>query len=436
MYHCSIKPISRSAGRSATAAAAYRAGVVIECRQYGVTHDYSRKRGVIFSEVVGTELHRAELWNSAEAAENRKNSITAKELELSLPAEAGRDEQIRICREMAMWMRSRYGVACDYSIHRPNPRGDERNYHCHLLFTTRVVTAEGKFGQKTRVLDDKKTGSEETHIIREQWQTLTQSVALDADAWDCRSLRDRGIDREPTTHRGVAMTAMERRGYRTKHKNTDIDAANFDREITKKDLAELTAQAAKAAKEEAARIAEAEEKRQKEMDDYWSSIASMIDEEREKENEQRRLRIAREIELREQQAQLRVPEMESACKGLDQAGRELEQRKQHLDQADKAIRGKGRELVLHFQEAVGNVISRIQEGVRKVRDGLQDRIRKTRELVFRNSSEAIQEFFDQAKRATNSLEQLDGFLNPDIVSDNWIQEGEDEPEEGEGIRIR
>ena len=80
IYHCSTKPLARSSGRSAVAAAAYRSGdCLIDARQ-GLEHDYTRCSGVLHTELVlpegAGEWSRAELWNAAEKAEKRKDART------------------------------------------------------------------------------------------------------------------------------------------------------------------------------------------------------------------------------------------------------------------------------------------------------------------------------------------------------------------------
>ena len=92
-YHLSVKTVKRSAGRSATAAAAYRSASVIECDREGRMHDYTAKRGVEACFILAPDdapewaQDRAALWNAAEARETRSNSVTAREWELTLPSE-------------------------------------------------------------------------------------------------------------------------------------------------------------------------------------------------------------------------------------------------------------------------------------------------------------------------------------------------------------
>jgi MobA/MobL family len=219
-YHCAIEPMSRSAGRSAVAAAAYRFGMSLHDERYAVTHDYSRKRGVECAFIVAPAdapewAHDPErLWNEAERAEKRINSRVARETELALPAFLSANERQAIVQEFAEELVERYSVAVSAAMHAPSRSGDQRNYHAHIMFTTREVTAEG-FGKKTRTLDDKKTGPQEISKLRELAADIINEhlAAANSDIRvDHRSFKDRGIEREPTTHLGPAACEMERRG--------------------------------------------------------------------------------------------------------------------------------------------------------------------------------------------------------------------------------
>lgn len=235
-YHLSVKTVKRSAGRSATAAAAYRSGSVIACEREGRLHDYSRKAGVAETFIVAPGdapdwvQDRAALWNAAEARETRRNSVTAREWELALPAEVPDAERSRLARDFAEALVARYGVAADVAIHAPHREGDQRNHHAHVLTTTRRLTAEG-FTDKTRILDAAKTGSVEIGEMRGLWAEL-QNRALEqagvAERVDHRSLEvqreaalSRGdtltaeeLDRAPEVKLGPAANAMERREMR------------------------------------------------------------------------------------------------------------------------------------------------------------------------------------------------------------------------------
>jgi hypothetical protein len=232
-YHLSVKTIKRSAGRTATAAGAYRAGERIECQREGRIHDYTRKQGIEETFIIAPKnapdwaQDRAALWNAAEASETRSNSVTAREWELSLPFEISAEVRSQITREFAEQLVSRYGVAVDVAIHAPNREGDQRNHHAHVLTSTRKLEAEG-FTVKTRVLDSARTGGAEIDQMRGVWAEL-QNRALEqageVERVDHRSLEkqremalDRGdvlsadeLDRDPELKLGPAANSMERR---------------------------------------------------------------------------------------------------------------------------------------------------------------------------------------------------------------------------------
>ena len=232
-YHLSVKTIKRSAGRTATAAGAYRAGERIECQREGRVHDYTRKQGIEETFIVAPEnapvwaQDRASLWNEAEASETRRNSVTAREWELALPSEISAEDRSQITREFAEELVSRYGVAVDVAIHAPHREGDQRNHHAHVLTSTRKLEAEG-FTAKTRVLDSAKTGGVEIEQMRGVWAEL-QNKALErageVERVDHRSLekqreaaQERGdelkaeeLDRDPELKLGPAANSMERR---------------------------------------------------------------------------------------------------------------------------------------------------------------------------------------------------------------------------------
>ena len=221
IYHLSVKAIGRAKGRSATAAAAYRAGEKIADERTGLVHDYARKGGVQHTEIVAPDgspswaAERARLWNEAEQAERRKNSTVAREFEVALPTELSATQRRDLAHDLAAEIVARHRCAVDIAIHAPNREGDERNHHAHLLLTTRRLTESG-FTEKTRELDDLKTG--EVSYWRERWAGIVNEHLArhgHASRVDHRSLEDQGEAREPTKHLGPAVTAMERRGART-----------------------------------------------------------------------------------------------------------------------------------------------------------------------------------------------------------------------------
>lgn len=234
IYHLELKTVQRSAGRSAVAAASYRAGERITDERTGIVHDYTRKQGVVFSSVitppgVGT-ITRAELWNAAEAAEKRKDGRTAREMILALPAELSAQERKELVVSFAAATAKRYGIAVDVCIHEPSGKGDGRNHHAHLMFTTR--TLENGPDQKPKltkksVLElsdtDRKnrklcSSREELKGIRKAWESA-QNHALEKSGEkarvDCRSFKARGYSTAPSVHLGPKATEMERAGKRS-----------------------------------------------------------------------------------------------------------------------------------------------------------------------------------------------------------------------------
>jgi ATP-dependent exoDNAse (exonuclease V) alpha subunit len=235
IYHLSVKPITRASGRSATAAAAYRSAERIADHTSGEVFDYTRKRGVDHREIVlptaaakrdiNWPRSREDLWNAAERAENRSNSRVAREYEIALPHELNKTARLELVRSFAHELANRYGVAVDFSIHKPHRAGDERNHHAHVLTTTRVIEPAG-LGDKSAIEwsdgNRRKAGlkpaKEEISELRERWAALTNQ-ALQAgqrlERVDHRTLEAQGIDREPTQHLGPAVAGILERGERS-----------------------------------------------------------------------------------------------------------------------------------------------------------------------------------------------------------------------------
>jgi len=123
IYHCHIQIISRGKGKSAVAAAAYRNGEKITNQWDGVTHDYTHKGGIIHSEIMLPEhappeyKDRSAFWNSVELAEKAVNSQLAREIEIALPVELSKDEQIDLVRTYVQNSFVAAGMCADFSIH-------------------------------------------------------------------------------------------------------------------------------------------------------------------------------------------------------------------------------------------------------------------------------------------------------------------------------
>ena len=236
IYHCSTKPISRSSGRSATASIAYRAGVVIEDQRQGKTFDYSKRYGVLHAELLtpnNINISRSELWNLAETTETRKNSRTAREFVVNIPHELMKDSHdagIALIREFSRHLKNDYGVAVDFAIHAPDQQGDNRNYHAHILLTTRqlerlesgriALTGKSDLEQSNTQLkaQGKRSNQDELKHIREKWAIITnrhlEQSGINARI-DHRSHKDRGLEELPTIKMGWQATELERKGIQT-----------------------------------------------------------------------------------------------------------------------------------------------------------------------------------------------------------------------------
>lgn len=243
IFHATTKPISRSSGRSATASAAYRAGCEIIDNRTGLKYDYSKKSGVLIAVAFDKndmQIDRSELWNLAEKAEKRKDGRTAREWILALPHELIPDDELflnDINKNRAAWvafkfaqeLAKRYSVAVDVAIHEPAKDGDNRNYHAHIMTTTRELKNENgqmSLGEKSTIelsnekRKEKKLDSTISEIkeLRGLWANIVNN-ALDLygchERIDHRSHKDREIELQPTRKIGWRASAMQRRGIET-----------------------------------------------------------------------------------------------------------------------------------------------------------------------------------------------------------------------------
>lgn len=232
IYHCTTKPISRSSGRSATASSAYRASEKITDLRTGLVHDYTKKKGVEYTEIISNldiELSRSEVWNTAEMTETRKNSRVAREFIVALPSELNPDQRKSIAQEFSQYLVDKYSVVADLAIHAPSKDGDDRNHHAHIMITTR----------KAKIIDDQLALLEKTDLelsnaqrkdrglcitqdeikeIRESWaNVVNQSLELAgrSERIDHRSYEAQELDLQPTIHEGPKVTQLRRKGVET-----------------------------------------------------------------------------------------------------------------------------------------------------------------------------------------------------------------------------
>lgn len=239
IYSLHIKSISRSNGYSSIAASAYRAGERLVDRGTKDTYDYTRRSGLESSFIVTPDKspewaqNREDLWNQVEVVENRKNSMLAREIRIAIPTEFNQKQRKQTVREFAERISKKYKIVCDVSIHKPDKHGDERNFHAHILMTTRRVDENG-FTEKTREFNDKRQSIHEIKYIRQEWETVAnrnlERAGVSARI-DCRSYEDQGMNQEPTIHIGKDATQLERRGLLTEvgDKNRQIRERNQER---------------------------------------------------------------------------------------------------------------------------------------------------------------------------------------------------------------
>ena len=240
IYHCNISIVSRGKGKSAVAAAAYRSGEKLTNEWDGMTHDYTRKGGVVHTEIMlpphapPSFSDRSTLWNSVELYEKTGNAQLAREIDAALPIELSREEQIRLVREYCSSQFVSRGMCVDYAIHDTG----KGNPHCHIMLTMRPLDERGAWAAKSKKeydLDEiDLTGwndKDNTLLWRKAWADFTNDFLErngSPERIDHRSNAERGIDEIPTVHMGVAACQMEKKGIATEkgELNRNIQKAN------------------------------------------------------------------------------------------------------------------------------------------------------------------------------------------------------------------
>lgn len=267
IYHCSIKNISRSSGRSVVACAAYRSGEELEDVETGITHDYRKKTGIAFAEIFLCKnaperfQNREELWNEVEKIEKAADARLAREIEVAIPRELSLEEMKNLVAGYAK-MLTEEGMCVDAAIHLK-----VGNPHAHLMCTTRKIKADGtwdqkekkvyaldEFGNKIPVIDqetrEQKIGArgrriwkrvtvaandlnakENVEKWRKMWSEHCNAYLEPEQQIDHRSYeRQEKKDVIPTIHEGYAAREMEKRGKLAERCeiNREIAAANRD----------------------------------------------------------------------------------------------------------------------------------------------------------------------------------------------------------------
>ena len=151
IYHMQAKVVSRGSGRSAVAASAYMSCSRIYNDYDGIQHDYTRKHGLIYQEVMLPPMappkwkNREQLWNAVEAAEKTKDSRLAREFVVALPIELDKDSNISLLQNFIQKNFVDMGMCADFAIHDT----DGHNPHAHILLTVRPLNENGTWQYKT-----------------------------------------------------------------------------------------------------------------------------------------------------------------------------------------------------------------------------------------------------------------------------------------------
>lgn len=256
IYHCTCKIISRGQGRSAVGAEAYRSGEKLYNEYDGIEHDYTKKGGVVYSEIMLCEnapkeyQDRQTLWNAVEQIEKSSKAQLAREYEVALPVELLREEQIKLVRDFAKENFVDNGMCVDFSIHDK----EDGNPHAHIMLTTRPIEQDNSWGVKQKkeyILDkngqkqyDKKKQTYKCKTVKTTNWDSKEFLQRSRESWaekvnqelekkslpqriDHRSLKEQGVDRVPTIHEGGARK-LEKRGIKTDRGkiNREIKTAN------------------------------------------------------------------------------------------------------------------------------------------------------------------------------------------------------------------
>ena len=273
-FHFSVTQIKRSAGQSAIAAAAYRAGEKLFSEIYGEYSDYTRKRGIIETGILLPSFapkeyeNREKLWNAVEQAERHPQAQLAYSFDFSLQNEFSMKENLAIAREFIQRQFVDRGMIADYAVHLPDKGDAVPNPHVHVLCPIRPLNPDGTWGAKQkrvyrlddagkRIKDENGRdlfdavpttdwGSAETlEHWREAWAEINNEhfAAHGFDArLDHRSYEKQGVEQIPTVHEGPKVREMERQGIRTEKgdRNRWIRQINAMIRQLKTQLRELT----------------------------------------------------------------------------------------------------------------------------------------------------------------------------------------------------
>ena len=235
LYHFHVGQIKRSAGRSAIECAAYRAGEKLYSEYYGLVSDYTRKGGVVHSEILlpphapREYADRQTLWNAVEEAERNKNAQLAYSFDIALQNEFTMEENIAIARKFLLDNFVSRGMIADFAVHQADKENGIANPHFHVMCPIRPLNLDGTWGAKQRrvyradgkfdAVPTTDWGKPETlEAWRAAWAALC-NTKFEEKGLPCRidhrSYKRQGIEQIPTVHEGVAVRQMEAKGIVT-----------------------------------------------------------------------------------------------------------------------------------------------------------------------------------------------------------------------------
>lgn len=348
--------MSRSAGRSATASAAYRAAEKIVDQRTGEIHDYTHKNGVEKDPRIVLPrgapewaANREKLWNAAEQSETRKNSTVAREFEIALPAELNAAQRRQLAHALAEEIVARHQCVADVAMHEPGKGGDNRNHHAHVLCSTRRLGPNG-FHEKTRELDEVKQG--EVVRWRERFAILQNQHLREAghpERVDHRSLEDQGIDRIPTVHLGPSATNYERRTGQPSHRRQELEQEISERLRSAGMQGQLERQSTQLQRsiiDTSGDLAAAQKERadlHQQASDGRAAFRAKFDQHQQQKIEQDRQQAEAEKARQLTELQHQIPqEMQRQADAKQRA--EAEHKKQELEQANEQKKDQGRGL--------------------------------------------------------------------------------------------
>ncbi len=236
-----ISVISRGKGRSAVGASAYRAGEKITNEYDGLTHDYTNKKGIEYTEVILPEnapeafKDRKILWNEVEKIEKSSKAQLSREVEIALPKELSLEENINLLKEYVKENFVDNGMCADIAVHDKK----DGNPHAHIMLTMRPIQENGEWGGKSKkeyTLDkdgkkiyDKKKKTYKCKTIKATNWDEKETLGKWREDWEIKvnerlsankiyekishlSLEKQGIERIPQIHIGPTAAAIKKNG--------------------------------------------------------------------------------------------------------------------------------------------------------------------------------------------------------------------------------